>query len=368
MDLYSAAKKSKLLRTNCIPLSNNLAIVCMESAAPHIPDFILSKTRYIFLIDANKSNLQINLPPHIQIHNLPELNHRIDFDILLFHHTYEYHILCCSYAYLKSIGYESFCTFMPIPYNAGITTTHIPGYYNSNKEHLEYVYSLLEDQESKEVMASRIRAIETGNIGYIKISEYEEYFHPLVKPEDGDIVIDGGVSENIYPEICFINAVGKNGKIFGFEPDPAGFCTADERLKEHNPNATYKLVPLGLWDKKETIYFKIQGQGTHVTTKNEEGTIACECISIDEFVKTFFLPKVDVIKLDVEGSELNAIKGAVKTILTHKPKLMISLYHKPEDLFKIPIFIKELCEDYVFYMGHHHADLHETILYCRPTP
>jgi FkbM family methyltransferase len=255
---------------------------------------------------------------------------------------------------------------MPIPYNAGITTTHIPGYYNSNKDHLEYIYSLLADQESKEVMASRIRAIETGNIGYIKISEYEEYFHPLVKPENGDIVIDGGVSENIYPEICFINAVGKDGKIFGFEPDPAGFCTAEERIKDHNRNATYKLIPFGIWDKKETIYFKIQGQGTHVTTKNEEGSIACECISIDEFVRTFFLPKVDVIKLDVEGSEINAIKGAVKTILTHKPKLMVSLYHKPEDLFKIPMFIHELCGDYTFYMGHHHADLHETILYCRP--
>ena len=60
-----------------------------------------------------------------------------------------------------------------------------------------------------------------------------------------------------------------------------------------------------------------------------------------------------VIKFDVEGAEKEALLGCEKTIKAYKPRLMVSAYHKSEDLFVLPLLIKELCPEYKIYLRHH---------------
>jgi hypothetical protein len=86
--------------------------------------------------------------------------------------------------------------------------------------------------------------------------------------------------------------------------------------------------------------------------------------SIDATVKELGLDRVDVIKLDVEGAELEALKGARNTIKQYKPKLQISIYHKLEDIWTLPQYIKSLDSSYEMYVGHHAMDPHESILYA----
>lgn len=74
--------------------------------------------------------------------------------------------------------------------------------------------------------------------------------------------------------------------------------------------------------------------------------------------------KVTFIKMDVEGAELEALKGARKTIMKHHPRLAISIYHKPEDIWEIPAYILSLSEDYRFYIRHYQFSKNETILYA----
>jgi hypothetical protein len=71
------------------------------------------------------------------------------------------------------------------------------------------------------------------------------------------------------------------------------------------------------------------------------------------------------IKMDIEGSELEALKGAKNTIKNQKPRLAISVYHKPEDIFEIPLYLKELVPAYKFYLRHDClVNLTETVLYA----
>ena len=74
--------------------------------------------------------------------------------------------------------------------------------------------------------------------------------------------------------------------------------------------------------------------------------------------------KATFIKMDVEGAELDSLKGAEKTIQQYKPKLAIAIYHKPEDILEIPQFILSCREDYKLYIRHYTSCNYETIPYA----
>ena len=75
--------------------------------------------------------------------------------------------------------------------------------------------------------------------------------------------------------------------------------------------------------------------------------VLLKSITVDSLENDF-----SYIKMDVEGEELNAIKGATNTILNHKPKMLISAYHRTDDLIKIPQAVLNIRDDYKIYMRH----------------
>ena len=74
--------------------------------------------------------------------------------------------------------------------------------------------------------------------------------------------------------------------------------------------------------------------------------------------------KITFLKMDIEGSELKALHGARKIIQRDKPKLAICVYHKPEDIIEIPLYINSLVPEYKFYMRHYGYTPANTVLYA----
>jgi hypothetical protein len=74
--------------------------------------------------------------------------------------------------------------------------------------------------------------------------------------------------------------------------------------------------------------------------------------------------KITFIKMDIEGAEYNAILGAHNTITKYRPKLAISIYHKPEDIWEIPSLILKMNPEYKLYLGHYSIAAAETVLYA----
>lgn len=89
--------------------------------------------------------------------------------------------------------------------------------------------------------------------------------------------------------------------------------------------------------------------------------IQIESVTVDEIVQENV---VTLIKMDVEGSELESLKGCKKTIERCKPRLAISIYHKPEDIFTIPNYILKLNDSYKFRLRHYSSSPCETVLYA----
>ena len=86
---------------------------------------------------------------------------------------------------------------------------------------------------------------------------------------------------------------------------------------------------------------------------------------LDEFVRDRGIAHVDYIKLDVEGAEVSALKGARETLRAFRPSLALCIYHNnSRDLIDVPEFIRELDLGYILYMGQHAVNAYDTVLYA----
>ena len=96
---------------------------------------------------------------------------------------------------------------------------------------------------------------------------------------------------------------------------------------------------------------------------SDKGDFTVDVETIDNVVDS---KRVTFIKMDIEGSELSALRGAETTISKSKPKLAICVYHKPEDLISIPQYINSIVPEYKFFLRHHQFISWETVLYAIP--
>ena len=112
-------------------------------------------------------------------------------------------------------------------------------------------------------------------------------------------------------------------------------------------------LKLAAWSEKATLQF--DGSGNRNSTLVSDGIavnkpakiVEVEADSLDNALGG---ESVDYIKYDVEGSEKEAILGSLETIEKYRPALMVSLYHRSEDIFELPLMIHERFPDYKFYI------------------
>lgn len=76
---------------------------------------------------------------------------------------------------------------------------------------------------------------------------------------------------------------------------------------------------------------------------------------------------ISFIKMDIEGAELNALQGGGNVLQRWYPKLAICLYHRLQDFWQIPTYVKKIVPDYKLYIRHHQEDLGGTVLYAVPS-
>lgn len=192
--------------------------------------------------------------------------------------------------------------------------------------------------------------------------EYEQYFDPdIVKLRENEVFVDAGVL-NLGTSLRFIEecrkARIKNFKIYAFEPDGASYARCKE-IRETIPDVDLNLYQAGLWSEDTTLHFSEMGNGASRITQ-QETTTSIHVVPLDRCISG----EVTFIKMDIEGAELEALKGCQEIIRRCRPRLAISIYHKKEDLVEIPLFIKTLVPEYKLYVRHYSNDTGETVLYA----
>lgn len=205
------------------------------------------------------------------------------------------------------------------------------------------------------------RKFPTENILYpqngLILAQCGKQYFDIFLPKDETVFVDAGGynGDTLFDFVSWSG--GKYKKMFVFEPISDMFQMIKKRVtKEHLIGV--ELYNSALWDKNEDVFFTEAEAGSHVA---KEGKAVVKGVSLDEIVKG---EKVSYIKMDIEGSELNALKGAKNIIKNDRPRLAICIYHKPEDVLELPLYILDLVPEYKFYIRHYCSCMWETVLYA----
>jgi FkbM family methyltransferase len=191
----------------------------------------------------------------------------------------------------------------------------------------------------------------------------KQYFYSkddaIVSPNKGDFIIDGGACTGD-TALVFSNAVGQHGKVFSFDPVKEHIEILNHNISQY-PLKNVVVMPYGLSNEiKDFPPISLNGYSPGFRVDFNELPLR----TIDYLVEKGDIERIDFIKLDVEGSEINALDGALNSIKFFKPKLAISLYHKANDIFEIIEHISFRFPFYThYYIGHYSIQTGETVLY-----
>lgn len=231
------------------------------------------------------------------------------------------------------------------------------------------VMDILEDERSKEIMFTLIKNwfdFDVDTLGYEEIYTNDQYYPTgIVKLGDKESFVDAG-AYNGDTVFDFIKRTdNKFDSIFAFELDKKNFQEmelATDKLDD-NLKRKIKLYNLGLLDKEKEVYYESGGSGSESTFINNinKASNCGKTIRLSDFLNR---EKITYIKMDIEGSEPQALLGAEEIIKKQKPKLAICVYHKPEHLWEVPLYIKNIVPEYKIYIRHHNPLEYETVCYA----
>ena len=210
-----------------------------------------------------------------------------------------------------------------------------------NADKLKEVYSLLADEQSKKVFEQTVLFKLDGDIKRLfscETSEGEAFLN-ILKLKKGDSFLDLG-AYNGDTVLDFVKRVGEYSHITAVEPDKKSF----EKLCLNTKHLEVNKINAAISEKCGEIPFSFKGSRGSVYG----GSDSVQAITVDSLGEKF-----DYIKFDVEGQELSAILGTEKLISEHKPKMLISCYHKISDYFEIPLAVMKIRPDYKLYMRHY---------------
>jgi FkbM family methyltransferase len=146
-------------------------------------------------------------------------------------------------------------------------------------------------------------------------------------------------------------------RIVAFEPDLTNY----NKLRARFAATGGTFLPCVVSDSTGTVQFGA-GHGPASRVTDHDG-VTLQSLTIDEACQGF---NPTLVKMDIEGSEQAALRGAVETLRRVRPGLAISIYHNPDDLWNIPLFIARLDLNYtMFIRGHGHSGF-DLVLYCVP--
>lgn len=167
----------------------------------------------------------------------------------------------------------------------------------------------------------------------------------------GNIVLDCGAHVGVFTHMALRRGAAK---VVAVEPDPLNLECLRRNFAQEIASGKVVVFPKGVWSSATVLVLsesKLNSGSNSFVGEGGGEKIEMPVTTIDNLVSELGLPRVDYIKMDIEGSEREALKGAQATLRKYRPRLMIDAYHRPDDPLVLPAIIRQAHSDYASFCG-----------------
>ena len=237
--------------------------------------------------------------------------------------------------------------------------------FKEKREDFVWLYDSLKDYKSKTVLLSILNNyynFDLNGLNLVADKIYKHYFDLDLLPYcENEVFVDVGA----YTGDTVLDYIASYGmsynKIYCYEITESMVLYIKNNFS-NLPNI--EIRNLAVAEKAGKLYLDANSTSASANRVKEAGVDAVNAVSLDEDIKE----KISMIKMDIEGGEISAIKGAKEHIKNDLPKLFISVYHSNDDIITIPKLIRSYTDKYDFYLRYYGGNLYATeiVLICLP--
>jgi FkbM family methyltransferase len=239
-----------------------------------------------------------------------------------------------------------------------------------NTEQYKWLMGELADERSRAVLfgAMHFRLTWDACAALEPIVERETLYHPhdefgssLFMFAPDEVYVDAGAFDGDSIRAFIKRTHGRYERIIAFEPDPMTCARLCESFGDERMEGRFDLYSSALYSQCADVPF--QADGARGARCAIDGCAFVPAVALDNVLNG---ERVSFIKMNIEGSEREALMGAGETIARWLPKLAISVYHRPSDLWQIARDIREIDPHYSLFLRQHDGGIIETVLYALP--
>jgi FkbM family methyltransferase len=237
-----------------------------------------------------------------------------------------------------------------------------PRYFYDRRDSIREVYEFLNDEVSKNQYVAHINCRIQLDFELLPEADVHHQYFPddVLQLTDQEVFLDAGAFTGDTLIEFNVKTSGAFSKYIALEPDPVNYEKLKLEIADLGLNNVTAL-PVAIGSQNQTLKFNATGGGgAGIAT---DGEIEVTCVRVDD---AFANEPITYFKLDIEGAELDALQGAEMTITTCKPLIAVCIYHLPDDIITIPIYLKNKYPFYKFYARTHQFDGLDFVLYAIP--
>ena len=343
----------------------DLIVYGLGATGQKVVDHLLARgSPVVAIADANKAGQSYRGLPILSVDDLGRRRLQQTDCILGLHNHYV--DLAAVDATLRGLGFRSVVGLPGLGRHcdvAGFDAGYWLNFAYRTADHaaaLAAVRALLADETSRTVLDSIVEFRRSGDVGECPVPSVADEYVPADLPRYREPVrlIDCGAYDGAAIR-KFREAGYHLGGLIAFEPDPTNYAALVAGL---GPVDSAILLPMAVWSSNTQLRFS--SSGSMASALSQSGDIVIPCGRFDDLARGF---APTVVKMDVEGAEIEALKGMERTIRDHRPDLCLSIYHTPQHLHEIPLLVASWDLGYTFHLRVHEHNTFGTVLYARQT-
>jgi FkbM family methyltransferase len=267
-----------------------------------------------------------------------------------------------SYGLLYAGMFDTFLPYYCLDHPSGIVHA---------AEDIRCALGLFQDEVSRREFVAQVRArlfldFDEAPMPVSDERRREEYFpSDLYTARDDEVLVDCGAFDGDTVRKFLERRGDRFSAIHAFEPDPKTYerLTANVSALGSELSRKIRTYAIATAARKGTLTFDASGMVT--TAASSDGGTRVECDALDAILARAEDPPT-LIKMDLEGGEPDALVGARRLVSQHAPVLVVTLYHRQDHLWRLPLLMRELCSDFRFFLRAHAEACWDVSCYAVP--